>query len=404
MSVLLWAWFGVTALACLVWASRHAQLNRASRIMPPLRPDMYKGQDGGLPSISVLVAAKDEEANIETCLQSLLRQDYPDLQVIAVNDRSADRTGEIIDRLAGGDKRLSAVHVRELREGWFGKNNAMREGQTRAGGEWLCFTDADCEFICPRTLTVAMRYAMEKGADFLSVLPTHQTHGFWERVIQPACSGILMIWFNPMRVNDPRSSAAYANGAFMLMRRSCYEAIGGHEPVKTELNEDIHMARYAKAAGQRLVVVSNQDLYTVRMYASLRQIWAGWSRIFYGCFVTLRRLLLSALVVTVLSLSPWIALICAAIVTLAAEQRHSTWSQLCWAALAACAAQLSVTVRFYALNRTGPAYGLFYPVGAAVGLGALLNAIRRIGGRRSVTWRGTTYRGGKVAAPAGPVS
>ncbi|HVP12684.1 MAG TPA: glycosyltransferase family 2 protein [Phycisphaerae bacterium] len=400
MNAILWAWFVITAAAVLVWTSRHFQLSKASRAMPPLDSSMYSNTNGTLPTISMLVAAKDEEANIGTCLQSLLQQDYPHLELIAIDDRSGDRTPDIIDRLAAGDKRLSAIHVKQLREGWFGKNNAMREGVELAEGEWLCFTDADCEFTSPRALTVAMRYAQEKRADFLSVLPTHQANSFWERLIQPACSGILMIWFNPLRVNNPRSAAAYANGAFMLMRRSCYERIGGHEPVKTELNEDIHMARYAKAAGQRLVVVSNQDLYTVRMYASLKQIWAGWSRIFFGCFGTLQRLLLSVLVITMFSMLPWIGLVSGLVAILTGSAAWPGWHYFTWLAGAACLAQISVMLRFYALNHSGPLYGLLYPVGAVFGLGALLNAIRRVGGRKTTTWRGTTYRGSRVATAA----
>jgi chlorobactene glucosyltransferase len=274
----------------------------------------------------------------------------------------------------------------------------MREGVERAKGEWLCFTDADCEYTSPRTLTIAMRHALENKADFLSVLPTHQANSFWERVIQPACSGILMIWFNPMKVNNPRSSTAYANGAFMLMRRSCYETIGGHEPVKTQLNEDIHMARYAKAAGQHLMVVSNEGLYTVRMYASLKQIWSGWSRIFFGCFGTLRRLLLSVVVISIFSMLPWITLASAAVVSFSGTGKWTGWHVLPWLAAAACVAQITVMFRFYALNRSGALYGLLYPVGAIFGLGALINAIRRVGGRETVTWRGTTYRGSRVAS------
>lgn len=366
--------------------------------MPPLRPDLYADRQGPLPSVTMLVAAKDEEANIETCLTSLIRQDYPRLRIIAINDRSSDHTGEIIDRLAAENPRLTAIHVRDLRPGWFGKNNAMREGVARADGEWLCFTDADCEYTSERTLTVAMHFAQEKQADFLSILPTHQANSLWERVIQPACSGILLIWFNPIKVNDPLSPTAYANGAFMLMRRSCYDAIGGHEPVKTKLNEDIHMARYAKAAGQRLRVVSNENLYTVRMYSSFRQMWAGWSRIFYGCFGSLRRLLLSVLVITVFSILPWISLIAAGAAVLLSDPPAIHWRALLLTAAAACVAQLSIMMRFYALNHSSPLHGLLYPVGAAVGLGALINAIRRVGGREKVTWRGTTYRGTQVTS------
>ncbi|MFH1420229.1 MAG: glycosyltransferase family 2 protein [Planctomycetota bacterium] len=404
MSLLLYIWVCITVVALAVWMSRHLQISRATRLLPPIHAGMHADNNSELPALTVLVAAKDEEDNIEACLQSLLEQDYPELQVVAINDRSSDRTAEIIDRLAEGDDRLTAVHVHELRDGWFGKNNAMREGMASAGGEWLCFTDADCCYTSPRALTVAMRYALENGSDFLSVLPTHQTDSFWERVIQPACSGILMIWFNPLKVNDEASSAAYANGAFMLMNRSCYDRIGGHEPVKAEVNEDMHMARLTKGAGLRLRVVTNENLYQVRMYATLPQIWAGWTRIFYGCFGTLRKLFLSMLAVATFGLLPWVAFFVAACALTVGAEPHSLWLTLSVAAAVTCLAEASVMVRFYALSQSGSLYGLMYPLGAIVGLGVLANAMRRVGGRKSVTWRGTTYRGETVTSGDGAES
>jgi chlorobactene glucosyltransferase len=404
MEAILWTWAILTALALVAWTSRHFQLSRAARMMPPLDSTMYGNDDGALPTVSLLVAAKDEAANIEACVCSLVAQDYSRLEIISVNDRSSDATGAILDRLAAESSRLTALHVRELRAGWFGKNNAMREGIERAGGEWLCFTDADCVQTCQRSLTIAMRYALEKGVDFLSVLPAHETKGFWESVIQPACSGIMMIWFNPLRVNNPARRTAYANGAFMLMRRSCYEAIGGHDAVKTELNEDMHMARRAKEAGQRLLVVSNVDLYTVRMYDGFAQTRAGWSRIFYGCFGTLRRLVATAVMVVMVSLLPWVALAASLVAVLLAAAPETPWRALLSASAATCLMQVTVMLRFYRLNRLHPGYALAYPLGVAIGLWALVGAIRRLGGRSTTTWRGTTYRGDRVEPPAQVVS
>jgi glycosyltransferase involved in cell wall biosynthesis len=266
---------------------------------------MYDGPPADPPRLSVLVAAKDEEENIESCVRSMLSQDYPNFQLIAINDRSTDRTGQILDRVAAEDKRLIPVHVKELREGWFGKNNAMREGYARADGEWLCFIDADCRQTSTRTLTVAVRYAMENDVDFLSVLPRLETQSVWEQIIQPACGGLMVFWFNPSKVNDPAHPTAYANGAFMLMKRATYEAIGGHEPFKTEVNEDMHMARATKQAGHRLKVVQNLDLYVTRMYTNFKAIWRGWSRIFYGCFETFRRLRITLFVMLFSGLLPW---------------------------------------------------------------------------------------------------
>jgi chlorobactene glucosyltransferase len=396
-------WISITALTAIVWLIRHVQISIAARILPPLNSRQYLDAAAKkLPAVSFLVAGKEEEANIRACLMSMLALEYPSLQIISINDRSNDSTGQIMDEIAAGNPRLTALHVRELPAGWLGKNNAMRTGVEQATGEWLCFTDADCVMTSPRTLQVAMCYAMEKRADFLSVLPAHDTQGFWERVIQPACSGIMMLWFNPLRVNNPRRKTAYANGAFMLMRRSCYNTIGRHEAVKTEFNEDMRMAQLAKAAGLHLHVVSSNDLYTVRMYQSVREMWNGWSRIFFGCFVTLRRLVTTLVLIALFSLVPWFTLAASAAVVFltrdAQTSGHQSWLLLFYSAIAACLAQFSVMCRFYRLNHTHAAYAALYPLGVTVGLGALINAIRRLRKRSTITWRGTTYTA-NVAAP-----
>ena len=125
----------------------------------------------------------------------------------------------------------------------------------------------------------------------LSVLPILEMKGFWENVVQPVSGGVMMIWFKPDSVNDPKKRAAYANGAFMMIRREAYEKVGTHEALKDKLNEDMHMALRVKQGGGAVRVVRNDGLCVVRMYTSLREIVRGWSRIYLGTFGTLGRLL-----------------------------------------------------------------------------------------------------------------
>jgi chlorobactene glucosyltransferase len=384
------AWFILTCLIGVGWLRRHLDIRRARR-EPGLSPDDAARLPNRAPSLSVLVAAKDEGENIGRCLDTLLAQQYPDLQVIAVNDRSADDTGAIIDRRAAADPRLTALHVRSLPEGWFGKNHAMHTGASQARGDWLAFTDADCTFDSPLLLAAAVAHADRHGLDFLSVLPRLEARGFWERVVQPVAGGVLLIWFPPRRVNDPRSTCAYANGAFMLLRRSAYERLGGHVPVRATLNEDMHLARRAKQLGLRLKVVRGGDLYRVRMYEGFPQIWRGWTRIFYGCFGTLPRLAGSVLLLSLFSLSPYLTIALAPL-------SGPAWPWLAGAGVFTVAAQQSVLVAFYRLTGNSPWLAATYPLGAAVCLGMTLNAIRRLGGT-TTTWRGTTYRGGAQTAP-----
>ncbi|MFQ5411182.1 MAG: glycosyltransferase [Phycisphaerae bacterium] len=397
MSYLLWIWLGLTTSTLVVWALRLLLLGFINRILPPLHPRMFTGRDGGLPSLSILVAAKDESENIESCLRSLRAQDYPDLEIIAINDRSRDGTGDIMNRLAESLPGLSIGHIRELPAGWYGKNNAMREAVRRSSGSWLCFTDADCIHHSPRCLSIAMRHALEHNADFLSVLPSQQARTFWEKLILPACSAILMLWFSPMAVNNPRRRAAYANGAFMLMRRSCYEAIGGHEAVRNHITEDMELARRAKAAGQRLRVSTSRDLYSVRMYDTFTELWSGWTRIFSGAFQSVGSMLLAAAVLVWFTYVPWLSLAAMLIVNSIGGVVSDAWmTRIMWITIPACIVQVMAMAIFYGLNRINCLYGLIYPLGAMMSLGLLLNGIKCVSGRGSITWRGTTTRGGSI--------
>lgn len=381
-------WFWITLLVGLAWLKRHLDLNRGKR-----EPVLFADQPGPalkeLPSLTVLVAGKEEEANIERCVTGLLAQQYPNLKIIAVNDRSADRTGEILDQLAARDSRLNAMHIRALPAGWFGKNHAMHCGVQQAHSEYLCFTDADCTFDSPHLMAAAMRFAVAEKSDLLSVLPRLEANTFWERVVQPVAGAIMVFWFPPQAVNDPRSSRAYANGAFMLMSRKVYDQLGGHEPVKATLNEDMHLARRTKEQGLRLRVIRGGDLYRVRMYTGFAQIWRGWSRIFYGCFGTFPRLLVSVLMLAIFSVGPYLFLACSPFT-------GAAWPWAIGAAAFAILSQQSLMWRFYSVTGNGAPWAMTYPIGAAVCLGMTINAMRRLLGT-TTTWRGTTYSGGAKA-------
>ncbi len=154
-------WSVLLAAIALGWVLRHRSISRGIRSAMALSEGTFVGPVPEAPRVSVLIAAKDEETNIETAVRTMLDQDYPNFELIVIDDRSTDRTGQILESLRAerNDDRLKVVHVRELREGWFGKNNAMREGVAIADGEWLCFGDADCRQTSRRTLSTAVRFA-----------------------------------------------------------------------------------------------------------------------------------------------------------------------------------------------------------------------------------------------------
>jgi len=390
MLVPLAALSALTCLVAAVWASRHYLIWREHRRSFTLSATCA-GPPDQAPKITVVVAGKDEAQNIEPCLRTMLAQDYPDFELIAVNDRSSDETGAIMERLAAEDDRLRVIHVEELPEGWFGKNNAMQRAIASSSSQWICMTDADCRQDSPRTLSVAMQHALRTDSDLLSLLPTCEMRTFWEQVVQPVGTGIMMIWFQPDRVNDPRRPAAYANGAFMLMKRSSYEAIGTHAAVKNRLNEDMHMAELVKGSGMKLRVVRTEGLARVRMYTSLRQSVRGWGRIFLGTFGTLGRLTVSLAVLMIMGLLPYAAAATGLGVAFSTQAPSAWWWVLGAAGAAAVLLQWSVIWRFYALIGGRSAMFWSYPLGCIVGIVALLVAISKLRPGARITWRNTTY-------------
>ena len=394
------AWLGtILAVLCglisVAWLRRHGAVSHARRENPRLTGREAGPPAGTTPAVSILVAGKDEAANIDACVRSLLGQDWENLEVIVIDDRSSDATAELARQAGGGDGRLRVLQVRELPAGWAGKNHAMWRGAAVARGAWLCMTDADCQFTSPRAVRAALGYALAEEIDLLSVLPNLEMRGFWENVIQPVCSAIMVFWFNPASVNDPRRRTAYANGAFMLFRREAYDAVGGHEAVKDRLMEDMAFAQRVKQAGRRLRVVQGEEMVRVRMYDSLGAILRGWSRIFFGTFGTKGRLAITLVVMLMMGLLPYATALAGWIVWSAGGP--GAWLAAALLGTAAAAAQVSVIYRFYRLAGARAALCWTYGLGCVMAVVALLEAFGKHRRGATVRWRGTSYgaRGGQ---------
>ncbi|MBI4717234.1 MAG: glycosyltransferase [Planctomycetes bacterium] len=393
MSDWFFAWLVAGGVIGAVWLFRLAIIGFIIRRRAVLHSASYDGAPRPAPPVTVLVAAKDEEANIEPCVASLLQQDYPNLELIAIDDRSTDQTPAILQRFQdrAGD-RLRVVTIASLPQSWFGKNHAMHQGVAVSRGEWLCFTDADCRRFSPRAVSTAVREAVERDVDFLSITPVLETTNAWEKITQPVCTVVLMLWFLPEHVNNPARPHAYANGAFMLMRRSCYDAIGGHEAVRTHLNEDIALARRAKQRGFRLRVVENEDLYRTRMYRGKREAFRGWSRIFYGCLETPPKLAVAALMLIVFTLGPWLSFLAALTGWLVAEASGGLSWKLALGVWGTVLVAMQATLwRVFGIMKVHRGWSLCFVGGAVMVLGMLCNAMLKAVGATGTTWRGTTY-------------
>lgn len=395
------AWNILSLLLLATWVFRRFALSWGIRREPSVKPDSSDPLPQPLPRVSVLVAARNEERYIRRCAESLLAQDYPDFGVIVVDDRSSDATPDILaDLQRKNPEKLEVVHVDSLPPGWKGKHHAMHLGMSRATGDWLLFTDADCQMLSPRAISAAAAEMHRVGADLFTIVPLVEMRMAWEQILQPVCAVVLMLWFLPSRVNNPKDRTAYANGAFMLMRRSAYDRIGGHEAARDALNEDILFARRIKAAGLRLYVAQNGGLYWTHMYATPRQAWHGWSRIYAGCLESPYRILLAILFLLLFSLTPWISLFLALTLQWASDDpafvRQASLATLLWTAVI-LAKQWTLWLWYKMVGARG-IYSLGYVGGAIAAVAILGSALIQTLGWSRTQWRGMTY--GRSASAA----
>lgn len=387
-----WQWivcglYGIVVLLCLV---RHFLWTWAMRNTPFLSPDSPKALDPSNPLVSILVPAKDEETGIADCLASLLTSDYPHLEILVADDRSRDRTAEVVEATARKDPRVRLVRIADLPAGWTGKCNALEQLQRHASGQWLLFVDADTRHH-PSCLSGAVWAATSHGADMLSLMPSLDCRSFWEHTVQPFAGMCLMILYPLPRVNDPaRKDMGFANGQFILVRRSAYEAIGRHAAVRDRFVEDIHLGRKIREKGLSLLVAMAPDLFRVRMYSTLGEIVRGWTRILYSAVEGRPgRLYLLGAFILVFSVLSYFVLGATTLGILAGKGSPFLWTMF-WLGVAHETLQQTMFARIYRTTRSRLGYLWFRPLAVVVMLYVVAKAIRTCRTHR-VTWRGTSY-------------
>jgi glycosyltransferase involved in cell wall biosynthesis len=223
--------------------------------------------------VSVIVPARNEEASLRTCLESLMAQTGVTFEVIVVDDGSTDRTREIAQSFPG----VRAVDPGPLQQRWSGKNHALVAGASEARGEWLLFTDADTVHRAG-SLARSIEEATRQRAALLSYSPEQEVHGLWERAVMPVIFAELASTYRPSEVSNPASAAAAANGQYILVSRDAYDRVGGHAAVATCLLEDVALAQAVKASGRRVFFRYGGDAVRTRMYRSFAQLQEGWTK------------------------------------------------------------------------------------------------------------------------------
>jgi cellulose synthase/poly-beta-1,6-N-acetylglucosamine synthase-like glycosyltransferase len=376
-------WIAGISLA-LAWFSRLAD---AALGMPGVadisRPEWNRksSEVKNWPRVSIIVPARNEQEGIEPCLRSLLALDYDNYEVLAVDDRSDDGTGEIMDRIAADAKaqaRLKVIHIRQLPEGWMGKVHAMWTAAQQATGDWLSFTDADVLFK-PESLRRAIAYAEAEHADHLVLLPRFLMKGPGEKMMIAFFQMLFVFGHRPWKVADPKSKDHMGVGAFNLVRRRVYEAVGGYQALRLEVLDDMKLGKIIKNAGYAQRNVFGGDLISLRWAKGVFGVVKNLTK---NSFAVLSfqwpRVLLSCFVLAFLNLGPFLG------VSLA-----QGWARVPYALALLLMFGIYVGMSW---KSDVPAYYLvLHPFSTILFVYIMLSSMLLAVGRGGVVWRGTFY-------------
>jgi glycosyltransferase involved in cell wall biosynthesis len=344
----------------------------------PWIKEIAPAADADCPRVSILFAARDEEEKLPAALETLSALDYPHLEIIAVDDRSQDATGQILDEFARTHPRVRVVHVEQLPSGWLGKPHALQKAYEASIGEWLLFTDADVRFT-PDVLRRAITLAKQRNLDHLTLFCDVEMVGFWETVLITFFGLAFHIANDPYRVSNPNSNMYVGVGAFQLLKRSAYEASGTHRRLAFEVVDDMKLGKIVKQSGFRSGTGIAQDAVVVRWHAGLGNLIRGVTKNFFAALGF--NLAFVAAAVTGLLLTN--------VMPIAGLFFGQGWIRI-FAAIAIVIAlgfQMGVDV----VMRVSPLYALTYPLGAIFFAYMLLRSTVITLKQGGIVWRDTFY-------------
>ena len=261
-----------------------------------------------LPSVSIVIPARNEERNLQHALQSVLALEYPDLEIMVVNDRSTDGTGRILAHMATRDPRLTVLMSESLPPGWIGKPHVLHTGAQQAHGDFILFTDADIVFH-PLALRNAMHHMQTNGLDHVTVVPENTMPGLFLKVFSATFGIFLFLVFQPWKARNPQSRQYLGIGAFNLIRTSVYRAMGGHQSIALRPDDDLKLGKLVKHSGYRQDVLNGKGMVAVEWYRSVPELIDGLMKnMFAGMDYRVSRVMAATVVSLLLHIWPWIGM------------------------------------------------------------------------------------------------
>jgi hypothetical protein len=370
-------WIVIMGAVAVAWIASAIDLTLGVRTIPWLC-DAAPLKDDHCPTVSILFAGRDEAEKMPGAIATMLALDYPRYELIAVDDRSEDATGAILEAAAKKDARLKPVRVNSLPPGWLGKPHALEKAYERSSGEWLVFTDADVHFQ-PDLLRRVIALAEKMGWDHLTLLAAPKLHTLGEKIALTFFATCFLLGTRPWRANDPKSRGYTGIGAFQIVRRIAYEQSGTHRRLAMEVVDDLKLGKIIKEAGYRSGVARSDDAVSVHWHAGLGNIVRGTTKNFFAATGFRLPVLASQVLGTLVMF----------VLPVAALPFVVGWA-LAFSALAAGLALIVATGAAKGIGAS-PAYGFTYPIGALIICWMLLRSTAVTLWQGGVTWRGTFY-------------
>src|SRR5579863_4194160 len=371
----------VGSILALVWFSRLLDAALGMLKVADISRPEWNRRPAGNPRVSIIVPARNEEAHIAPALTTLLKLDYDNYEVIAVNDRSTDRTGEVMNQIAVTPEakgRLKVIHITELSSGWLGKAHAMWTAANQANGDWLLFTDADVLFR-PDVLKRALTYAEAESADHVVLFPRMIMKRPGEYMMIAFFQTLFVFGHRPWKVADPKTKDHMGVGAFNLIRRSVYDALGGYEALRFEVLDDMKLGKLVKNAGYAQRNVFGDDLISLRWAKGAMGMVDNLTKNFFAIMsFQWWRTLLSAFVLAFFNLMPFVG-------TFAAHG----WQRTPYSV--ALASMFAIYVGMSWKSDVPVYYIVLHPISTALFVYTMLRSMTLTLTRGGVVWRGTFY-------------
>lgn len=349
--------------------------------------DKYERKNHGMPKVSIILPARNEENFIGKCLDSLLDQDYENYEIIAIDDSSDDATGKIIQDYSTKNSKIIHVSARPKPEVWIGKNWACMEGFRKSSGELLLFTDSDTKH-SKNVVSLAVSHLLSLNLDALTVVPRMICLDMWTKITLPMISIFLHTSFSALRVNDKTKNTGYFFGSFFILKRSVYESVGTHEGVKHEIIEDGALGRKIKESGYKIRMVRGDHLIEAVWARNLSSLWHALKRLIVPLYLQSGTIAIGIFfVVLFLLFMPFPLLI----YSLVFFNTTNSFSLLFWSSIISCALiYIGAFVDTIGLHLP-VRYGIFAPIGSFLVVSGFLSGIIHAKSDCAVSWRGRNY-------------